>query len=149
MKRFKFQLESVLDYKQQVLDSLMIELGTLQEKVRLQTDRRDSAFKRLADYDEECALKKQRGMTIIEAMESEGCQQVLKKKADREEEALKRVMKQAEAKRLQVVEARKDTYTLEKLKDLKRSEYDAAAAKAEERMIEDLTAAKRVMGNFI
>ncbi len=149
MKRFKFQLESVLDYKQQVLDSLMVELGALQEKVRDQTALRDSAFKRLADYDEECTLKKMEGMTIIEAIESEGCQRVLKKRADAEEVKLKRVMKLAEAKRVQVVEARKDTYTLEKLKELKKAEYDAAVAKAEERMIEDLTAAKRIMGNYI
>ncbi len=89
------------------------------------------------------------GMTIIEAIESEGCQRVLKKRADAEEVKLKRVMKLAEAKRVQVVEARKDTYTLEKLKELKKAEYDAAVAKAEERMIEDLTAAKRIMGNYI
>ncbi len=29
MKRFQFQLESVLGYKQQVLDGLMVELGAM------------------------------------------------------------------------------------------------------------------------
>ncbi len=149
MKRFKFQLESVLDYKQQVLDSLMIELGKLQEKVRVQMDARDAALKEMADYDLECVQRKMEGMTIVEAMECEVCQNVLQKKVKREQEALERAQKQAEAKRLQVVEARKDTYTLEKLKDLKRKEYDAAVAKVEERTIEDLTATRRIMGNTI
>ncbi len=149
MKRFKFQLESVLDYKQQILDALMVELGTLQEKVRVQTDVRDAAMKDMADYDLECVRRKMEGMTIVEAMECEVCQDVLQKKVKREQEALERVQKQAEAKRLQVVEARKDTYSLEKLKDLKRKEYDAAVAKAEERMLEDLTATRRIMGNTI
>ncbi len=149
MKRFKFQLESVLDYKQQVLDALMVELGKLQEKVRVQTEVRDAALKEMADYDLECVRRKMEGITIVEAMECEVCQNVLQKKVKREQEALERVQRQAEAKRLQVVEARKDTYTLEKLKDLKRKEYDAAVAKADERMIEDLTATRRVMGNTI
>ncbi len=149
MKRFKFQLESVLDYKQQVLDSLMVELGALQEKVRVQTELRDAALKRIADYDDECARRKMEGMTIVEAMECEVCQQVLQKKAKREEEVLARVKRQAEAKRLEVVEARKDTYSLEKLKGIKRAEYDAAIAKDEERMIEDLTVTRRIMGNTI
>jgi len=149
MKRFKFQLESVLDYKQQILDALMVELGKLQEKVRVQTEIRDAALKEMADYDLECVRRKMEGITIVEAMECEVCQDVLQKKVKREQEALERAQRQAEAKRLQVVEARKDTYTLEKLKDLKRKEYDAAVAKADERMIEDLTATRRVMGNTI
>jgi len=149
MKRFKFQLESVLDYKQQILDALMVELGKLQEQVRLQTDIRDAASKNMKDYDEECTRRKMEGMTILEAIECESCQKVLEKKLKHEEEKLARVKRQCETKRLQVVEARKDTYTLEKLKDIKRGEYNKAVAKAEERTIEDLTATRRIMGNYV
>lgn len=149
MKRFQFQLESVLDYKQQILDALMIELGKLQERVRIQTEVRDAAFQNLHSYDAECNRRKLEGITVVEALECEACLKVLEKKARREEEALKRIKRQAESKRLEVVEARKGTYSLEKLKEMRRAEYDSDVAKAEERMIEDLTASRRVMGNTI
>lgn len=149
MKRFRFQLESVLEYKQQVLDALMVELGKLQEKVRVQTEKRDTALQNLYLYDDDCNRRKLEGMTIVEAMEAETCLQVLEQTLQREEEALKKAQQLAEKKRLQVVEARKETYSLEKLKEMKRKEYDTAVAKADERMIEDLTASRRVMSNTV
>ena len=48
-----------------------------------------------------------------------------------------------EAKRRLLVEARQETQSLEKLKDIKRGEYDAAVAKAEEKEIDDLVMARR------
>ena len=39
MKKFRFSLETVLDYKQQVLDALRIEHGAIQAKVRAQEER--------------------------------------------------------------------------------------------------------------
>ena len=44
---------------------------------------------------------------------------------------------------MEVIETRRDTHSLEKLKDLRRGEYDQAAAKAEEKFLDDLTAARR------
>ncbi len=82
-------------------------------------------------------------MTIVEALECESCQQVLHQQLQREEAVLQELRRRAEAKRLEVVEARKGTFTLEKLRELRRKEYDNAAAKAEERFIEDLTASRR------
>ena len=43
MKRFHFQLEPVLGYKLQVLDTQMIELGSIQAEVRRQEECRDAA----------------------------------------------------------------------------------------------------------
>ena len=39
MKKFRFSLETVLDYKQQVLESLQIEHAAIQAKVRAQEER--------------------------------------------------------------------------------------------------------------
>ena len=60
-----------------------------------------------------------------------------------EKEKLLRLQRQAENKRRQVVEARKETRSLEKLREVRLSEYDKAAAKEEEKTLDDLTAAKR------
>jgi len=143
MKRFRFQLESVLDYKQQVLDSLMVELGALQERVRRQEQVRDAAWDSLAAYTAEYEEKKRTGMSVVEALERQSGQEYLARELEREEKELEARRIAAEAKRQEVVAARQDTFSLEKLKELRRKEYDAAVLKEEERSIDDLTASRR------
>ena len=143
MKRFQFQLEPVLNYKEQTLDSLLIELGTLQAQVRAQEKIREEADARLSEYEAEYAEKKEQGLTVLEAMECQSCQQVLDRRARQEKEKLVRLQKQAESKRRQVVEARRETLSLEKLREIRRTEYDKAAAKEEEKILDDLVATKR------
>ena len=143
MKRFRFQLEPVLNFKQQTLDALLVELDMIHGRVLSQEWKQDEAFQRVADYAEKYSRKKQEGLTVTEALEFESCQQVLQQRARREDEELRKLRREEENKREEVIEARKDTHSLEKLKDLRRSEYDTAAAKAEEKALDDLTAARR------
>ena len=144
MKRFQFQLEPVLSFKQQGLDALMVELSAIQASVVAQENRRSAAYQRLAAFDAEYAEKKAQGLTILEALECQSCQQVLALRARREDEELQRLQKQEEDKREEVVEARKETHSLERLKEFRQTEYNAAAAKEEEKMLDDLTASRRV-----
>ncbi len=143
MKKFRFQLESVLNFRDQQLDALMEELGRLQSEVRLQEEVRNAARDRLARYDEDTAIKKAEGMTILEALEAETSQQVLSKRLRAEEEKLEECRRALESKRQQVIEARKEIRSLEKLKEVRRDEYDKAALKAEEKQLDDMTAARR------
>lgn len=143
MKRFSFQLEPVLNFKDQQLDTLMMELTRLQGQVRAQENKRDEADAALKGYDEECTRKKTEGMTVLEALEAQTSQEVLARRLRREEEKLAELRKLLEAKRTQVVEARKEIHSLERLKEIRHDEYDKAAAKAEEKMLDDLTATKR------
>ena len=143
MKRFRFQLEPVLNFKQQALDALMAELSEAQMVAAAQEAVRDQAFRRLADYDAEFAGKKAEGITVVEALEYESGQMVLEQRAQREQKLLEQRQRELEAKRQQVVEARQETHAIEKLKEIRRGEYDAAAAKADEKALDDLTAARR------
>ena len=145
MKRFRFQLESVLDYKQQTLDSLMSELSEAQARAAAQEAARDEAAERLATYDAEFAEKRAAGFTNLEAVEYEGGQRVLEQRLQREQKLLEQRQKELEAKRQQVVEARQETHAIEKLKEIRRGEYDYAAAKEDEKALDDLTAARRAM----
>ena len=144
MKQFRFQLEPVLDYKTQALDALQVELNTAQALVAAQERQVDEARKRLTEYDADYSQRKQDGMTIIEAMECESCRVVLQRRLRQELDKLRRLEKQAEDKRNEVVEARKETHSLEKLKEIRKKEYHTALAKAEEKQMDDLTAARRV-----
>ncbi len=143
MKRFRFQLEPVLDYKQQVLDAKMVELGAVQAQVREQEARRDEAYERVAAHNAEYIQRSQEGIAVVEAMGYQTSLDVLKRRAKREDERLAALRKREEAKRNEVIATRKDTHSLEKLKELRRSEYDQAVAKAEEKSLDDLTAARR------
>jgi len=136
-------LEPVLNFKQQRLDSLMVELGAIQARVRAQEGLLNEAVQRLREYDAECSRKKEEGMTVLEALECQSCQQVLEQRVRREEAELSRLRHLLEQKRSDVVEARKETHTLEKLREIRHGEYETAIQKAEEKSLDDLTAARR------
>lgn len=143
MKRFRFQLDPVLDYKQQILDTLLEELELARGKVMAQEFEKERADREVTDFDAGFAEKQAEGVTVMEMREYQGCREVLVKRAQREHEKLVRLRRAEEKKRDEVVEARKETRSLEKLKDVRRGEYDAAEAKAEEKSLEDLVAARR------
>lgn len=143
MKRFQFQLEPVLNFKQQGLDALMVELSAIQASVAAQENRRSAAYQRLADYDAESVRRNAEGLSVIEALERQSCQQVLARRARNEDDELARLRREAEKKRAEIVEARKETHSLERLREVRQSEFNAALAKAEEKELDDLTAARR------
>lgn len=143
MKRFQFQLEPVLNFKQQGLDALMVELSAIQASVAAQENKRSAAYQTLADYDAESVRKKAEGMSVLEALERQSCQQVLARRARNEDDELARLRGEAEKKRAEIVEARKETHSLERLREVRQSEFNAALAKAEEKELDDLTAARR------
>ncbi|MBQ6985612.1 MAG: flagellar export protein FliJ [Oscillibacter sp.] len=143
MKRFQFQLEPVLNFKQQGLDALMVELSAIQASVAAQENKRSAAYQKLADYDAESVRKNAEGVSILEALERQSCQQVLARRARNEDDELARLRGEAEKKRAEIVEARKETHSLERLREVRQSEFNAALAKAEEKELDDLTAARR------
>ena len=60
-------------------------------------------------------------------------------------EILKQLQAEAEAKRLEVVEAKKDTSSIEKLREKKLDSYNKAVQKSEELIIEEFVTTTRVM----
>ena len=143
MKRFKFQLEPVLDYKQQALDALMVELNEARNAAAAQEAARDRSIQVLADYDEEFRKRKVEGFNNVKALEYEVGQQVLVERCQQEQRLLERRLRELEVKRQQVIAARQETHAIEKLKEIRRKEYDAASLKEEEKFLDDLTAARR------
>lgn len=143
MKRFQFQLQSVLDFKQRTLDDLMVQLDQAQSRMMSQEHKRDQARERLTAYDMEFAQKRAEGFTNVEALEYEEGQRVLEQRLRREQALLEQRQREFEAKREEVIEARQETRAIEKLKEIRRGEYDEALRKADEKMLDDLTAARR------
>ncbi len=145
MKKFKFSLETVLEYKQQVLDSLQAEHGAILARVREQEEyieRLEADYRALSG---EFNQRKMEGLTILDAIKYE---QYLRSSERQIEEAhahLKKLRAQAEKKRAEVVEAKKETSSIEKLKEKKLDSYNKAVQKSEENMIDEFVMTKRVM----
>ena len=134
MKKFRFSLETVLDYKQQALDALQVEHGAILAQVKAQEaeiQEMEAAYRHLNG---EFARRKLEGITIVDAM-----------KYDQYLRAMELLKQQAEEKRQEVVEAKKETSSIEKLREKKLDGYNKALQKSEEAMIDELVSTKRVM----
>ena len=143
MKQFQFQLESVLRFKSQHLDTLLTELAAAQALVFDQEQVRDASQGRFGAYCHEYEERKTTGLTIVQAMEYQSGMQILEGRVRQEEAKLKKLRHEAERKRDEVVEAKKEVRSLEKLRELRLKEYDKALQKAEEKDLDDLTLARR------
>ena len=145
MKKFKFSLDSVLSYKQQVLDSLKGEHAAILAQVREQEDVLEAVWQDYRDCNEEYRQRKLEGINVLDAMSFEQYLRSLERKLQEEYRKLDRLRRREEDKRAQVVEARKETATIEKLKEHKLEDYRKAEQKDEEQRIEEFVSTTRAM----
>ena len=145
MKKFRFSLETVLDYKQQALDSLRAEHAAILAQVRAQEEVIEGLEEEHRQADADFTQRKLEGINIVDAMSYETYLRSLEQKLREEYQKLERLRHMEEQKRTQVVEARKETATLEKLKEHKLEDYRKAEQKAEEQRIEEFVSTTRAM----
>lgn len=145
MKKFQFNLDKVLDYKGQILDSLRNEHAIVLEKVRRQEEQLEQEQARYAQLNREFRQAEAEGITIAEAMRYESGLRYLEGVIQRETRVLQQLQEEAERKRKQVVQARQETASLEKLKEKKHAAYLKDVQKSEELFIDELVSAARVM----
>ena len=143
MKKFTFSLDSVLSFKQQALDALRGEHAAILLQVRQQEEKLEAVKNEYRDYNGEYCRRKAEGMTITDAMMYESGLRVLEKDIERETERLAQIRKLEEAKREEVVEAKKETSSLEKLKEKKQDVYQKAVQKSEESLLEEFIISAR------
>lgn len=145
MKKFKFSLETVLDYKDQVLNSLRNEHGILLAAIREQEEVLDGVWRRYREYNEEFCERKRSGMTATDAIMYQGALRAQELEIQRETEKLEKLQLEEEKKRSEVVEAKKETASLEKLREHKLENYHKELQKIEEQRIEEFVITQRVM----
>ena len=104
---------------------------------------RRSAWSGYRTYNEEYRQRKAEGITIVEATLYQNGLRALEMDIQRETERLEDLRRQEEAKRREVVEARQDTSSLEKLKDKKLDLYQKAVQKSEEALIDEFISSAR------
>ena len=145
MKKFRFSLETVLDYKQQVLDALQKEHGVIMAQVKEQEEYLAGLEADYRDMDAEFCQRKLEGITILDAMRYEQYLRAMERQIQQAVYRLEELRRQEEAKRLEVVAAKQDTSSIEKLKEKKLDSYNKAVQKSEEPMIDEFVSTTRAM----
>lgn len=145
MKKFKFSLDTVLSYKQQVLDALQGEHAALMQRVHRQEERLEDCRQRYRDYNGNYRRRAEEGMAVTEAMICESSLRAMEREIQQETEKLEALREAAERKREEVVEARKETSSIEKLKERKLNDYEKAVSKSEEQAIEEFVSMTRTL----
>ncbi|MDR0924117.1 MAG: flagellar export protein FliJ [Hungatella sp.] len=137
MKKFNFPLNTVLNYKDQVLDNLKNEHAQIvdqvvrqEKKVDALSDRRKEACNR---FQEEIG----QGIAVSMMREYETYITFMQQKILAEQGVLQRLKKKEEQKREEVVEARKEVVSIEKLKEKKLLQYNKEVLRSEELFIEE------------
>ena len=143
MKKFKFSLDSVLSYKQQVLESLQGEHAAILAQVREQEAVLEQAWQDYRDCDGEYRQKKEQGITITDAMVYQNGLRVLERDIQRETDRLEELRRKEEKKRQEVVDAKIDTSSIEKLREKKLEFYNKEVAKSEEVLIDEFVSSAR------
>ena len=132
MKKFRFSLESVLDYKQQALDSLKREHGAIVAQVKAQEDYLAGLESDYREMDAEFCQRKLEGIAVLDAMRYEQYLRAMERQIQQAILRLEDLRRLEEAKRAEVVSAKQDTSAIEKLKDKKLDSYNKAVQKSEE-----------------
>ena len=145
MKKFRFSLESVLDYKQQALDSLKREHGAIVAQVKAQEDYLAGLESDYREMDAEFCQRKLEGIAILDAMRYEQYLRAMERQIQQAILRLEDLRRLEEAKRAEVVSAKQDTSAIEKLKDKKLDSYNKAVQKSEEAMIDEFVSTTRAL----
>ena len=148
MKKFKFALDSVLSYKQQVLDALQGEHAAILAQVRAQEDVLESVWQDYRNCNEEYKQRKAEGLSIADALLFQNGLRALEADIQRETDKLEALRKKEEAKRQEVVDAKIDTSSIEKLREHKLEDYNKAVAKSEEALIDEFVSSARARASI-
>ena len=146
MKKFRFPLDIVLEYRRQVQDSLQVELGAAATEVRRQEQVLENARRRYADINREYREKAALGLSIAEMRGYETGLKVQQGVIARELSQLETLRRRMEAKRQELVSAKLDVSSVEKLREKKLQAYVKDAEKSEEQFIDDLVGARSNSG---
>lgn len=143
MKKFQYSLETVMDYKTQLLDRVQREFSEVMVRLRRQRQYLELLYERRRELETEFGKLKQRGGAI---QRFQLFQEVLDRRSEEillEEGRLRKLQVETDRKQTELVEAKVDVSKFEKLKEHKLSDYQRDIRKADERFIEEFIIHKR------
>ena len=145
MKKFRFPLDTVLSYKQQVLDALRGEHAAILAEVHTQEEWVEHLWQEYRAYSEEYRQRSAEGLVMTEALMYQTGLRSIEREIQRETEKLDALRAKEEAKRAEVKKKKKETSSIEKLREKKLDAYHKEEAKSEEIFIEEFVSTMRVV----
>ena len=143
MKKFSFKLEPVLKYKNDTLEALRNEHAKILQRIVQQEEKIEAMENSRNACAAEFDGKKLTGITPMEAINYQNYLQRQNALINREYGVLQGIRKEEEAKKNEVLEARKESMIIEKLKEINLEEYRKEEAKANETFIEEFVSNSR------
>lgn len=144
MKKFYFSLDSVLRYKEQVLDSLKNDHANMQARVAVKeqdlTAARNCHRQAAVRFDDH----KKNGTSINELRQMESYLQSMDRRIEKMLRELELLKSREAEKRVLVIEANKETVSMQKLREKKLEQYLLNLRKKEEAFIEDFVSHTRI-----
>lgn len=148
MKKFSFSLEQVLQYKNQVLANLQQEHAAVIREMTQQQDVIHTLEEQIETCQEEFGQKKQEGVPLPMLCTYESYLEKLYARKEKEESILEIIRKKEDIKRQEVIEARVEVTSFEKLREQRLHQYQYELQKGEEQQIEEFVSHRRVAGAF-
>ena len=145
MKKFKFTLGRMLDYKDQLLDEEKNKLALLRKKKQEIDDHIESLQRELDKISVTMRQEQERGITAFQLLSYESQRTNIRRQIEqlKKEQALAKleVKRQVQV----VVQATQEVSKLDKLQDKQLEEYRKMVMKAEELEIEEFVSSRRIV----
>ena len=142
MKKFQFSLGTVLGYKQQVQEGIQNEHAQLVHRVRQAEQRLEELEEAYRSCNRELREAEAKGTTVSEVLKYQSALRYWEQQIHDARAHLVQCRQAAEAKRAELVAARQETASLEKVRERKHEEYRYQIQKSEELFIEELVASQ-------
>lgn len=137
MGKFKFSLKSVEKYRNITLDDTKAKYAKAVLDVGKQNDIILKINKELADINAELNLRNSHGITILEYQGYKKYIKILENKITNEEDKLKSLKKIEHRRRLELIQAKTDAMSIEKIREKRFEEYIKEERKKEELATEE------------
>lgn len=137
MKKFSFALDKVLSFKRQYEESVRSEHAAILHKVMQQEEKIARLWEKDGETRREMDEVKKAGCVILQIRTYESYLDYLQKEIANEQRILDVLKAREEEKRQELIKAKTDTKSIDKLKEKKMEEYRYEAAKEQEQLVEE------------
>lgn len=148
MKKFRYSLEKVLQYKDQVLDSQKEEYASRMRDVNQQKQRIDALNREQEELEEKFDSAKHSGSSITDLRLFADLTDRIGRQIEIEQNKLHNLEELAEKQKGKMIAANVDVKKFEKLKDRKLQDYQKEVRKSDETFIEEFVMHEAAVDNM-
>ena len=146
MKKFKFALKPVKEYKEKLLDTLKLELAAIVVQVAKQENLIHEMEENVKQVNNELNEKNSKGITPHELTNYQRYIKVQQNEIRKEYTKLEKLKNDEDEKKYELTEMKKETMSLEKLEEKKVKEYNDMAHKMQEMFVEEFVVSRKYAG---